>query len=138
MDRENRFTAHYYSTPFPYDVERELRQRVLPFVRRPGEVSVDFVLFGFGLWTMRHPDKVDPKRSRLEAFKEGLAKVMKVMELLFASLDLWENEDMRSSLIFEGNQRIFKKKTRIWVVLCAPSYEYCIPVRTWITVHWGI
>ena len=80
MDRDNHFTAQYYSTPFPYDVERELRKTVLPSMEKPREISVDFVLFGFGLWTMRHPDKQNPKRSRLEAFKEGLAKVMKVLE----------------------------------------------------------
>ena len=81
MDQDNRFTLQFYDTRYSYDVEAKLRTTILPVTEKPKEIAVDFILLGFGIWTMKYPDKQDPYRNRLEAYKEGLAKLMKVCHI---------------------------------------------------------
>ena len=93
VDPDTRFGMTFLWTPFMADIERRLLQNVLAeartsIVAKPDQknvtvekpVTVDFLILGIGLWTMKRGDAKDREKSlrRVRQFEQGLPRIIQV------------------------------------------------------------
>ena len=96
-DVARRYKIASFWSPYPHDVQQNLRAHVIddPQVAKNfnpsgdlGVIKIDFILVGFGLWSMKPEDfwNRDQNWRRFQEFEQGLKGIVDVGTLVSSAL----------------------------------------------------